>query len=208
MFNSNFRTGEGREQCAPTRYIDISLGDEARYVSGFLDIIIAFYNIYNKHGLSCSRFGFSKSQSSKVYCTLYRACSTNKKHLVWPQHCALQLPRILAFSKLILFFFPSQMCSVIFSSGTWIIFPAADKVYFLENVLGELALGLPTGTGTVLRNMVNRRLGSTFWDRCDSRLVPYFPIKLRVWKEKFPAFKDIGLLPGLHKKSGGEPVLH
>ena len=44
MFNSNFRTGEGREQCAPTRYIDISLGDEARYVSGFLDIIIAFYN--------------------------------------------------------------------------------------------------------------------------------------------------------------------
>ena len=71
MFNSNFRTGEGREQCAPTRYIDISLGDEARYVSGFLDIIIAFYNIYNKHGLSCSRFGFSKSQYLlyTVHCT-------------------------------------------------------------------------------------------------------------------------------------------
>ena len=26
MFKSNFRTRDGREQCAPTRYIDISLG--------------------------------------------------------------------------------------------------------------------------------------------------------------------------------------
>ena len=49
------------------------------------------------------------------------------------------------------------------------------------------------------------------WDLQNSRYVPYLPIHSRLWavracKEKLHAFKDIGLPPDFHKKSGGEPV--
>ena len=49
------------------------------------------------------------------------------------------------------------------------------------------------------------------WDLQNSRYVPYLPIRSRFWavracKEKLPTFKDIGLPPDFHKKSGGEPV--
>ena len=57
---------------------------------------------------------------------------------------------------------------------------------------------------------VGQCLGAS-WDVLNSRYVPYLPIRSQFWavrarEEKLPAFKDIGLPPDFHKKSGGEPV--
>ena len=74
MFNSNFRTGEGREQCAPTRYIDISLGaGPDMCLDSWISLLLSTIQYLQQTRIKLFKIWIFKKSISNVYSTLYKA---------------------------------------------------------------------------------------------------------------------------------------